>query len=140
MITHIKISNNGGVVSGTDGSDEVLEAIEPLLADLRFSIQDEMVIPMTNPINNMTYATLSNIDLVSDSLVLTSNGTALPAMTYVIDDDSGAIAFLAPPPMALITAEYDFTYTLEAEAIKQDNLQLNPGDLVSREIFATGLM
>ncbi len=124
MISQIKISNNGGVQGGADGSDEVLEIIGPLLEGLTFSIQNEMVIPITNPANNMTYAMLSNTDLVSDSLVLTSNGTALSTTTYMIDDETGTIAFLAPPPNTLIMAEYDFTYILGSEAIKQDNLEM----------------
>ena len=122
MISQIKISNNGGVQSGADNSDEVMETIEPLLEDLTFSIQNEMVFPI--PMNGMNFSMLSNTDLVSDSLVLTSNGTVLSSMTYIIDDETGTITFLAPPPMTLIMAEYDFTYILEAEAIKQDNIQM----------------
>ena len=122
MINQIKISNNGGVVSGTDGSDAVLETIEPLLEDLTFSIQDEMIFPI--PMNGMNLSMLSNTDLVPDSLVLTSNGSVISSQTYRIDHETGTITFLAPPPMIPVFAEYEFNYFLEAEAIKQDNLEM----------------
>ncbi len=122
MITHIKVSNIGGVQSGVDGSDEVIEAIEPLLEDLTFSVQGEMIFPI--PMNGMNFSMLSSTDIVSDSLVLMSNGTVIPSQTYMLDDESGTITYLMPPPMMPIFAEYEFNYILEAEAVKQDSLQM----------------
>ncbi len=98
MISMIKISNIGGVESGTDGTEEVLEAIEPLIQDLTFNVQNEMLIPI--PMGGANISMLSNSNLDAGSLVLTTNGTVMEQTPFMVENGGAMYIILGDFVMA----------------------------------------
>ncbi|MCK4758250.1 MAG: FtsX-like permease family protein, partial [Thermoplasmata archaeon] len=121
MLTHIKVSAIGGV-EDVENSEEVMAAIEPLITDLSFTA-DEIPVPYAMP--NQTFAVLDNSNIISGTLELEHNGTLLPDTMYEINEAAGTIIFFSPLQMGdVVTADYDYTYIIEVDAVKQDSLEM----------------
>ncbi|MFO7619077.1 MAG: FtsX-like permease family protein [Thermoplasmata archaeon] len=119
MISHVKISNIGGIEDGTKGSEESEVAIESALQGLAFEASDMMPVFMAN----QTFAQLSNINVAPESFTIFLNGTPMPATDFVLNSNSGMVYFLAPLQFGdILTATYEFSYSLEVDAVKQDSL------------------
>lgn len=130
MISHVKISNNGGIEDGAKGSDETEAALLNAVDGLTFQGSDTLPAYSVN----QTYVQLSRSNVSPDSLVLTLNGNPLHPSDYALAADSGAV-YLAQPmqPGDSVTASYQFSYSLEVNQVKQDSLDLAKmlNDLIS---------
>lgn len=130
MISHVKVSNNGGVEDGAAGSEDTAIAINHAIEGLTFEGQD--VLPIYMP--NQTYSQLSNGNIQEGSLSLMLNGAPMAAGTYMLSAQDGTLIFPTPlQPGDVIFASYSFSYSLDVNAVKQDALDLAKmlNDLIS---------
>jgi len=120
-ITHIKISNNGGVMDGAKLSEDVTKVVEPILKDLRYPATDQQYAMMPN----QTFIMLNNSNVIDGTFSLEVNGVRLDAQNYSLNRAYGMVTMLTPlQPGDLIIAEYDYTYSLEISAVKQSSLDM----------------
>ena len=121
MISHVKISNNGGIENGAKGSEETKVTIKKAVAELTFQASEPL---MTMEIENRTIANLYNSNVQDGTLNVYANGTLIPASSYFFKADSGTIVFLAPPASgSILTANYSFSYALDVNLAKQNSLE-----------------
>ncbi len=119
MISHVKISNNGGIEDGADGSDESKVAITNALKGLKFQSTD--ILPIYMP--NQTYVQLSNVNADSSSLSILLNGAPMLPSEYMLNAESGTVILFTPlQPGNVLIASYDFSYSLGVSAVKQNGL------------------
>lgn len=119
MISHVKISNIGGIEDGAEGSAETNAAVWNAVQGLTFQASD--VLPIYLP--NQTYAQLTHGNVQDGSLNLMLNGALLPASAYALNADTGMVILQAPlQPGDVLVAGYSFSYSLNINMVKQDSL------------------
>lgn len=120
MISHVKISNNGGIQDGTDGSDETASAVWSAVQDLEFRGTD--MLPVYMP--NQTYVQLSYSRISEDGFSLQIDGIDVPENSYSLNSESGIVYFMSQlQPGQIVTAGYNFSYSLDVSTVKQDSIE-----------------
>jgi putative ABC transport system permease protein len=119
MISHVKVSNNGGIEDGAKGSVESERAIWSAIQGLTFQSND--MLPVFMP--NQTFAQLSHVNPKDGTFSLLLNGVAMPTSNYTLDAESGTVILHTPlQPGNMLTASYEFSYSMDVSAVKQSGL------------------
>ena len=120
MISHVKVSNNGGIEDGAVGSEETAIAIRSVLQDLTFQGTD--FLPAYMP--NQTFVQLSHANIAESGFTILLNGANISAEAYALNPDSGVVFFITPlQPGDVVTASYTFAYSIDVTAVKADSIE-----------------
>ncbi len=130
MISHVKVSNLGGIEDGAEGSDVAGDAIETAVRGLAFRATD--ILPAYMP--NQTFLQIRNANADASTFTLILNGTVAGPETDLFDAEAGAIYFTTPlQPGDVAIASYEFSYSMTVNQVKQESLEMAEmlNDLIS---------
>ncbi len=120
MISHVKVSNNGGIEDGAEGSDVTKEEIISATKDLKF--QGSEILPVFMP--NQTFVQLSHPNIEAGGFSLQVNGMDADPSSYLLNTESGVVVFFEPLQYGgFVSAAYTFSYNIDVSAVKQDGIE-----------------